>query len=433
MLSKEQNEILCRVEGDAPMGQLMRNYWLPAGLAEEVAEPDGKPLRTRVLGENLVVFRNTEGTLGALAEMCPHRKASLAFGRNEECGLRCLYHGWKFAVDGTVMDMASEPDSERKRKTFKHTAYPVHEGYGFVWVYLGAADTVPEFEAPVWASSAKPISIAKINQPSNWAQVLEGAIDSSHSSSLHSSGIQSGGSGETTTGPDKWLRPTDDKSPRMKIQKTNYGFRYAALRRPFENPEEMDYARITLFIAPFTVVIPPNGDFRMAQMLLPIDDENTMFYFFAFHEDEDKGIGQDDWRKFLAAEVGKELDENYRKHLNLDNWFEQDRDAMKRGDFTGIKGIPAQDMAMWESMGRIADRSTERLGASDLSIMSFRRQMVGAAKSFAAGGPPIGTTEPRVPHAKLQSFEGIVPKTTDWRTINRPDEEVSELSGEPAE
>src|SRR5690606_2387879 len=170
-------------------------------------------------------------------------------------------------------------------------------------------------------------------------------------------------------------------------------------------------------IAPFTVLIPPNDQYNLAQMLFPIDDVNTMFYWIAWHPDPNKGIDQEAWRKFCAAQVGIDLDENYRRIRTLDNWFLQDRKAMKLGDFTGIKGIPAQDMAMWESMGPITDRSNEILGSSDLAIVQFRRQMVAAAKRVAEGGPAIGTTEPRIPHIHLSSFEGIVPKTTDWRTL----------------
>jgi phthalate 4,5-dioxygenase oxygenase subunit len=201
----------------------------------------------------------------------------------------------------------------------------------------------------------------------------------------------------------------------MKVQLTNFGFSYAAIRRPIINNETHDYVRVTLFVAPFTVIIPPNDQYKLAQMLVPIDDVNTMFYFVAWHET--KGIAQEAWRKFCGAQVGIDLDENYRKVRTLENRFLQDRQAMKLGDFTGIKGIPAQDMAMWESMGPISDRTQDNLGLSDIAVVQFRRQMIGAAKRMKEDGSAIGTAEPRVPHVKLTSFEGIVPKTTDWRTL----------------
>ena len=419
MFTTEQNDTLCRVEGDAPMGQLMRKHWLPACLSEEVAEPDCTPFKSTLLGETIVVFRDSEGKLGALDDRCPHRKASLSFGRNEECGLRCLYHGWKFSVDGTVLDMASEPNSERKQQSFKHKAYPVRESGGFVWVYLGDEETMTVFQPPAWAPSPDiPVSVVKMNTPCNWAQVLEGSIDSAHSSSLHSTNMPTAEVAGSTATDDAWLRPSKDKSPRLEIEMMDYGFRYAALRIPITNPETDVYVRTTEFIAPFTVLIPPNNQYNLAQMLFPIDDVNTMFYWIAWHPDSDKGISQDAWRKFCAAEVGVNLDEDYRKPLNIDNMFMQDRDAMKKGDFTGITGIPAQDMAMWESMGPIVPSDSEILGSSDLSIVKFRQQMLKAAEEVAAGGEAIGTAANRVPHTQIASYERILPKTADWRTFD---------------
>jgi phthalate 4,5-dioxygenase oxygenase subunit len=422
MVTREENDLLCRVEGNAPMGGIMRRHWLPACLSEEVVVPDGAPVRTRLLGEDLVVFRDSKGRLGVLGEYCTHRQASLAFGRNEECGLRCLYHGWKFDVEGNVLDMACEPEGGRLMPNRKQKSYPVRESGGFVWTYMGPRETMREFEPPNWATSPTTrISIVKMHTACNWAQVLEGSIDSAHSSSLHSTNMPSMEVDSAKARGEIWPRPSTDKAPRMQFQSTSFGFRYAAIRKPILNAATHDYVRITLFVAPFTVIIPPNDQYKLAQMLFPIDDQNTMFYWIAWHET--KGIDQDSWRKFCAAEIGVDLDGNYRKVRTLKNRFLQDRDAMSRGDFTGIKGIPAQDMAMWESMGRIADRSLDNLGASDIAVIQFRRQMIAAAKMFRDGGPVIGTTEPHVPRVKLSSFEGIVPKTADWRTLGVSDEE----------
>jgi phthalate 4,5-dioxygenase len=421
MLTKEQNELLCRVEGAAPMGQLMRRHWLPVCMSEEVAERDGAPVRARLLGEDLVAFRDTEGRLGVLGEHCPHRGASLAFGRNEDCGLRCLYHGWKFDVEGRVLDMSSEPPGAPMREAIRHLAYPVREGGGFVWAWMGPREAMRELEPPAWAPTPQArISIVKMHVACNWAQVLEGSIDSAHSSSLHSSEMPAAPVDGAKASERVWPRPSNDKAPRLQFQPTSYGFKYAAIRRPILNPETHDYVRTTVFIAPFTVLIPPNDRYRLAQMLIPVDDVNTMFYWVAWHPDPAKGIGQDEWRRFCAAEVGVDLDENYRKKRNLGNRYLQDREAMKRGDFTGIRGIPTQDMAMWESMGPIADRTRDHPGTSDIAVVQFRRMMVAAAKRFQEGGPAIGTAEPRVPHLELASFEGIVPRQTDWRTLGAP-------------
>src|SRR5580658_9171903 len=148
MLTPLENDLLCRVEGEAPMGGVMRGHWLPACLSEEVSEPDGPPRRARLLGEDLVVFRDSDGRLGVLDEYCPHRRASLAFGRNEECGLRCLYHGWKFDVDGNVLEMSSEPADSPMPNRIRHKAYPAREGGGFVWIYMGPPETMRAFEPP---------------------------------------------------------------------------------------------------------------------------------------------------------------------------------------------------------------------------------------------------------------------------------------------
>jgi phthalate 4,5-dioxygenase len=424
MVTREDNDLLTRVEGDWPMGRVMRRHWLPACLSEEVAAPDGPPVRTRMLGEDLVVFRDTRGRLGVLAERCMHRRASLAFGRNEECGLRCLYHGWKFDVEGNVLDQACEPEGGRLKLERKQKSYPARESGGFVWAYMGPPEEFREFEPAGWAHApASRIAIVKMHVACNWAQVLEGSIDSAHSSSLHSSVMPSMDvDGAKATG-DSWPRPSTDKAPRMQFQSTSFGFRYAAIRKPIANASTHDYVRITLFVAPFTVIIPPNDQYKMAQMLFPIDDENTMFYWVAWHET--KGIPQDEWRRFCAAEMGVDVDRDFRKIRTLENRFLQDREAMKLGDFTGIKGIPAQDMAMWESMGPITDRTEDNLGASDIAVIQFRRQMIAAAKRIRDGGPAIGTTEPSLPQAQLSSFEGIVPKSTDWRTLGVSAEELA--------
>lgn len=408
------NELLCRVEGDAPMGRLMRQHWLPVCMTEEVAEADGVPIRSRLLGEDLVVFRDTRGRVGVLDERCPHRRASLVYGRNEDCGLRCLYHGWKFGVDGEIQEMASEP-ADSRMYNLKARAYPTHEWGGFVWAWMGEREAVRPFEPPAWAPAADTrVSIVKIHAACNWAQVLEGAIDSAHSSSLHSTNMPTAEVEGSTATDTAWLRPSNDKAPRLEVEATAYGFHYAAIRTPIRDPETHVYVRTTVFVAPFTVLIPPNDKYKLAQMLVPVDDVNCMFYWMAWHETA--GIGQDAWRRFCCAVPGVDLDASWRKVRNLGNNYLQDRAAMKAGDFTGITGIPAQDMAMWESMGLIADRSEDHLGSSDAAIIQFRRQMLAAAQAVARGEPAIGA-DGVVRQADLASFEGVVPKATDWRTF----------------
>ena len=229
MLTAEENELLCRVEGDAPMGQLMRRHWIPACLSEEVAEPDGTPVRIRLLAEDLVVFRDSDGRLGVLDEYCPHRRASLFLGRNEECGLRCLYHGWKMDVEGNILEMASEPHESGLVEKVKHKAYPAREAGGFVWTYMGPSGEMPEFQPPAWAPSpGTKISIVKLHVAANWAQTFEGGIDSAHSSSLHSTDMPPARVDSAKATATTWPRPSTDKAPRIQVQTTNFGFHYAA-------------------------------------------------------------------------------------------------------------------------------------------------------------------------------------------------------------
>ena len=415
-MTPQQNDLLCRVEGDAPMGRLMRQHWLPACMSEELADPDSPPVRVRLLGVNLVAFRDSRGKIGILDEACPHRGASLAFGRNEECGLRCLYHGWKFDVDGNAIDLSSEPVDARLRRTMKTRAYPVRESGEMIWVWMGDPESVAAFQPPTWAPHAGTrVAIVKMHAACNWAQVLEGSIDSAHSSSLHSSNMPTASDVSGSTATDTaWLRPTADKSPRLEVEKTAYGFRYAAIRKPVVDPDHQDYVRTTLFVAPFTVIIPPNDQYNLIQLLVPIDDVNCMFYWVAWHPT--KGIGSTEWRRFCAAEIGIDVEPGtFFKRRNAGNNYLQDRAAMNNGDFTGIAGIPAQDMAMWESMGPIADRSHDKLGSSDKAIFQFRKQMLAAVQAVERGEPAIGTKDPRVVPAQLASFEGMVPKEEDWR------------------
>ncbi len=414
MLTAEENDLLCRVVGQAPMGQLMRRHWTPVCLQEEVPEPDGTPVRARLFGEDLVVFRDSNGAVGVLDEYCPHRRASLVLGRNENCGLRCLYHGWKMDVHGNVLEMVSEPAASGMVNKVKHLAYPTHEWGGFVWAYMGPSETRPPFAAPPWAPTADTrVTIAKVVIPCNWAQILEGAIDSAHSSSLHSSDMVPARVEGAQATASTWLRPSTDKAPRLQVELGGYGFRYAAIRRPITNAAVNDYVRATVFVAPASVLIPPNNLYNVANINVPVDDTHTAFYFMAWGH-PDLTPDTPTWRKFLGQQLGVDLDSAYRPLRTRDNQFWQDRAAMKAGNFTGITGFPNQDVAMWVTMGAIADRTHERLGASDLAIVEFRRQMLDAVRAFQAGAPAIGTGEARIP-SSVCSFQAIIPKSTDWR------------------
>ena len=418
MLKHADNEILTRVGPETPMGRMMRRYWLPACALDEIAEPDGAPVRVELLGEKLVAFRDSKGRVGLLDELCPHRRASLVLARNEDCGLRCIYHGWKVEVDGKVTEMPSEPEDSRLHGRIRTRSYPVRESGGLLWAYLGPADHIPEFMPPPWAE--KEVRTARIHEGCNWAQSLEGAIDSSHSSALHSSNIRPGGPGGKTIAMDGQnvtilTRPSIDKAPRLQVEDTEYGFGYAAIRKPTSQADSHNYVRITVFVAPFFAIIPPNAHYTQYQLHVPMDDENTMFYAIAA---ADKlNFDAQFWRERQGARIGIDLDRNYRKIRTRENNYLQDRAAMKAGDFSGIEGVPAQDMAVQETMGAIVDRTRENLGASDIAIIHFRSLMIDAARRFEGGDAALGLGRRRQPFSAIRSFEGLVPKSVDWRAV----------------
>lgn len=419
MLTSEENDILTRVGPGTQMGKLMRAHWTPVCLSEEVAEADGTPVLAEALGERFVAFRDSSGKLGLLDELCPHRKASLVLGRNEECGLRCLYHGWKFDVTGKVVAMSSEPEGSPLKNKVRARSYPTEEWGGFVWAWLGEADAMPPFQRPAFAPSAdQRTSILKIRIPANWAQITEGQIDSAHSSSLHSSDMVPARVEGAAADDKSWYRPSTDKSPRMQTQTTNYGFHYAAIRRPIKNARTNNYIRVTEYVAPYQSLIPPNASYNVATVIVPIDDDSSMFHFIAWG-DPNSTPDTESWRAFAHAVPGEDLDPiTWETFGTMENRFRQSRDRMKKGNFTGIQGIPNQDIAMWVSMGARVDRSKDVLGASDLAIVEFRRLMVDAAILASEGGPIIGTS-PEITQTKIASFEGVVSKELDWRDLAR--------------
>ncbi|MEP3948215.1 Rieske 2Fe-2S domain-containing protein [Ascidiaceihabitans sp.] len=399
------------------MGTLMRSHWTPVCLIEEVAEPDCKPLLVEALGERYVAFRDSEGRLGLLDELCPHRKASLVLGRNEDCGLRCLYHGWKFDVTGKTVAMASEPEGSPLAEKVSARSYPVRECGGFVWAWLGAKENTPAFRRPPFAPNDDVrVSILKIRIPANWAQITEGQIDSAHSSSLHSSDMVPARVEGAAADGKSWYRPSTDKSPRMQTQTTEYGFHYAAIRRPIKGAATHNYIRVTEYVAPYFSLIPPNSSYQVATVVVPIDDETSAFHFIAWG-DAETTPDTDSWRAFNHVVPGVDLDEGtWATRRTKENWFGQDREWMKEGNFTGIAGIPNQDIAMWVSMGAKVDRSKDILGASDLAIVEFRRLMVDAAQLVAEGGPAIGAN-PDIVQTNIASYEGVVSKDVDWRDL----------------
>lgn len=419
MLTREENELLCRVGPDAPMGKMFRRYWIPAALTSEL-RAGGAPRRARLLGEDFVAFRDSAGVVGVLDELCPHRGASLVLARNEECGLRCIYHGWKIAVDGRVLESPAEPDEHGFKDRVRARAHPVYEAGGIVWTYLGPPGTEPPKMTFDWMSlPAGHRMIQKAREECNWAQCLEGVIDSAHSGFLHSNVIKPV-PGENSIIPEdqgNTRRPSDDLAPRMEAENTAYGFHYAAIRKPLIDPESRDYVRVTLFIAPFIALFPGPLGWTSMQMFVPMDDEHTMFHFIQARHD--KPIDQLTRERRAARSgmvLGVDVDPlDYRKIRTRDNNWLQDRTEMEAGSFSGIHGVNNEDIAMQESMGPIFDRRREHLGTSDVAVIRMRRIMLDGVRRFIdEGAPPVGLAE-RVAYEALRAGERMVSHGERWQ------------------
>jgi phthalate 4,5-dioxygenase len=418
MLSAEENALLCRIEGDAPMGRMIRRYWIPAALSEEV-EPDGAPRRVRLMGEELIVFRDSNGKPGLLEELCPHRGASLLLARNEECGLRCLYHGWKFDVNGKVHDMPAEPDASAMMERVGAVAYPVRESGGIIWAYMGEKGAEPpplDFEFAQYPTDN--IVHMKARLDCNWVQALEGVIDSSHTNYLHGDTFKpAAGFLSSTYRGDSLLvdRPSSDGKPRYEIENTDYGFRYAAIRKPIADADKNTYVRVTLFVAPFYGLFPGQEGWGSVQAFVPIDDTHTMLYFTRYNmrgpvsaQERERHFA---WSGFVP---GVDVDAEGRKFRNRANDWLQDRKSM-----SGIRGVQMEDAVVQESMGPIYDRRKEHLGVSDMAVVRMRRLMLQSVRDFAESGKtPLGLQR-ALNYKKLRAEEAIVPLDTPWQRLCR--------------
>jgi phthalate 4,5-dioxygenase oxygenase subunit len=415
MLPREENELLTRVGPGTPMGRTMRRYWIPALLAHEIAEPDGPPVRVRLLGEDLVAFRDSKGRIGLLGEYCPHRRASLYFGRNEECGLRCVYHGWKFDVDGSCIDQMNEPAKQDFKHKVRTTAYPTCELGGIVWAYLGPAEKIPPLPKFLWTGApATHRHASKVIQECNWLQGLEGGLDTSHAPILHRLLKDDAGRGG--------IKPSNPYvragAPRIVVDITDYGYQYTGIR-PLGAAEM--HARTYHYILPFHQIRAASnedGDWGDAgHVWVPIDDETTMVYNWMYSRkmplsDEDRlerAIGNG------PAHVDQKT---FRSQANRDNDYRIDRAVQKSETFTGIDGINVQDRAIQESMGRIVDRSKEHLGQADKAIIQLRRLLRQAVTTAEAGGTPPGIAPS---YYDLYCNLQILPREADWRRILAPD------------
>ncbi|CAB3723616.1 Rieske 2Fe-2S domain-containing protein [Paraburkholderia rhynchosiae] len=404
MLSREDNDVLTQVGKGTPNGDMIRQFWIPAMLASEIKEPGGKPVRVRLLGEDLVAFRDSDGKVGLLEENCPHRRASLALGDNSDGGLRCLYHGWKFAVDGQCLDTPTEPEDSKLCSRIKAVAYPVQEVAGVIWTYMGDPAKVPQFpEFDFLSYPAEKVAAFKVLEDCNYAQAVEGTIDSAHAGVLHRE--------LPWSEPAKYEHERDLR-PKIEVEYTLYGLRYAGVRNFCE--EGKLHARVTEVILPFFTLIPPDGfgvrkNRRMANAFVPRDDQSTWHIQWFFDETQPVDI------EYRIQEGGHWLDENFRKELNIDNWYKQDREAMKTSSMSGIKGILTQDHAVSETQGRILDRTKEHLGTSDVAVVAWRRQMIRSARAYAESGELPSVLTNTIPWNQIHASTVIFPNDRTWK------------------
>jgi phenylpropionate dioxygenase-like ring-hydroxylating dioxygenase large terminal subunit len=406
MLSREENERLTRVGPGTPMGAMMRRYWMPALLSWELPEPDGAPVRLRLLGEDLVAFRTTDGEVGIVEEFCPHRGASLWLGRNEANGLRCVFHGWKFDRGGQCVEQMNEPQPFCNK--VKITAYPTVEMGGVVWTYMGPKEQQPAPPRFDWTLYAQPqLAVSKGVQECNWLQALEGGIDTSHFTILHralkANARQAGVFSET---------PGLDRAPTLEVDLTDYGYAYYGVR-PLEN--ESVYVRAYHFVMPFTALRPPGEGRKQVHghSWVPIDDETCMVWnFFYSYAGEDLTSRIDDHRGGNSYGDFIDIENGFRPVRNRSNGWMIDRKMQKTETFTGIEGINQQDRAVQESMKPIVDRTREHLGPADKAIIAMRKVLLQAVDTVAAGGDPPGVSDS---YHELRAMEGVFQRGIDWR------------------
>ncbi|HWO72804.1 MAG TPA: Rieske 2Fe-2S domain-containing protein [Dehalococcoidia bacterium] len=412
MLSQEDNELLCRVGPGTPMGEFMRQYWIPAIRSDELPTPDCPPLRVKLLGEELIGFRTTSGKVGLIQNACPHRGASLFFGRNEEEGLRCVYHGWKFDITGACVDMPSEPAESNFKNKVRARAYPCVERNGVIWTYMGPREVPPPLPELEGNMRSENYSVSVLYRANNWLQGIEGELDTIHAAFLHSSPNRMV-KAEPGTFAYYTARSRDGK---FSVRETEFGTSYG-MYRPAE--EDTYYWRIGHLLFPF-FAMPPGasvlGEDARFLAYVPMDDYNTLEWGIGIRPPEVQSQGMLG-REYIPNGTG--WFERFRIKQNLQNDFLIDREEQKRGDsYTGIRGIRQQDMAMTETMGPIMDRTNEHLGTTDQMIIRTRRRYLQAVKALRDHGiTPPGVDNPKAYHQR--SGQVILPRNVDWWEATR--------------
>ena len=415
MLSQEENELLTRTGPATPGGNFLRRYWQPVALSEELPA-DGAPLPVRIMSEDLVLFRDEQGQLGLLGLHCSHRRADLSYGRVENGGLRCLYHGWLYDRRGNCLEQPCEPVSKRFCEKVHHTAYPCHEQAGIIFAYLGPGEPplFPGYE-PLLAPAGH-VLVTKIFHECNYFQANEGNLDPSHVSYLHRQGNV----------PENLKRPVPgtggklplalyeaDMAPEIEAEETDYGVRIFSTRQT----DGRTFFRVTNFVLPNKATIPGpmSGDGYNMYWHVPIDDTHHWRYDMVFRRSapmEEKDIVRN-------QEILDELNSDYRPKRNKSNRYLQNRESMKTWSFSGMGRIfNVQDTAIVEGSGPIIDRTREFLGPSDRAIIAARRQMLRGIREVEAGreAPHVVRSPESNRYPDLTVISEVLAGGADWHT-----------------
>lgn len=407
MLSAEQNRTLTRTGPDTPMGDVFRRYWMPALLSRELPKPDGPPVRVELLGEPFVAFRDSAGHVGIVPAACPHRGANLFFGRVEDGGIRCAYHGWKFDVRGTCLDIPTLSDSaaERLKPKAALRALETREFGDVIWAYMGKGEAppLPRFEFGLVPPEHRFVS--KKFQQCNWAQACEGGLDTAHFSYLHA-GIRDGervglhevrgtlrreGENEPASlARFRWM--VEDARPAFTVLEHPAGLLLCAARQADDGAT---YWRMTHFLMPNHSLAPGNfpEDNNLGNTWMPVNDHSCWIFCYCWNPD--RPLREDETEALSkGAGIFAEVDERYVPVRRRENDYLIDRALQREASFTGIAGISEQDQAIADSQGLIADRTNELLGQTDLGVTRFRRMVLGAAQDVAQGREPLGANSP---------------------------------------
>jgi nitrite reductase/ring-hydroxylating ferredoxin subunit len=435
MLSVEENEMLTRVGPGTILGDLLRQYWVPALRSDELPVPDCAPIRVRLLGENLIAFRVTSGKVGMIQDACPHRAASFFFGRNEEEGIRCIYHGWKFDLAGNCTEMLSEPDDRGFKEKVKAQTYPSTERGGLVWTYMGPREVPPPL--PDLEPNMMPVGrgVLRVNMFEwNWFQCMENNMDTAHQGILHFGAVPYEDAIVPELAQKAYPGPVEDlkyivknRAPRFIVRDTDFGASYAAYRPADEGNT---YYRTMHWAFPWVTMTPviKMGTTANCVITVPIDDTHTMSWGLSTgrfdappppqNPGTDRGLepNTNDWFGRYRLSFWEETKTSGRFDFGIDR--NEQKTSRTMTGYSGLSTVPVQDGAITWSQGAIVDRSKEALGTTDAMLIRVRRRLLDAARALRENGTvPPGVDQPRV--YRQRSGWIVLPSEQDYWEASR--------------